>query len=90
MSLFLQLIAAYKELNAIHPLYGKHSTPPLTPEAWWTSLIRRCMIHAGASEDALSARGDDLGKALLARFESEKGYRDFSDTLSTCGYIVST
>lgn len=41
---------AYKEMTATHPLYGKHSRPPLTPEAWWTALINKCMVHAGATE----------------------------------------
>lgn len=77
------LTAAFKEMNVVYPLYGKHSTPPLTPEAWWSDLIRRCMLHAGASEADLAAQGDKLTRSLLARFESDKGYRAFSDTLST-------
>lgn len=45
---------AYKEMNARYPLYGKHSTPPLTPESWWTHLIVKCMQHAGVAEDRKS------------------------------------
>lgn len=44
-------------MNATYPLYGKHSTPPLTPESWWTQLIVKCMRHAGAGEDRKGTLG---------------------------------
>ncbi|GMK56478.1 hypothetical protein CspeluHIS016_0303180 [Cutaneotrichosporon spelunceum] len=75
---------AFKEMNAIHPVYGKHSTPPLTPEGWWTDLIHRCMAHAGASESNLDRVGPGLAHAILERFESSEGYIDFPETLDVC------
>lgn len=93
--------AAFKEMSVAHPLYGKHSRPPLTPEAWWSTLIGKCMLHAGATEygelqarhlavsltSELAQQGDRLTQSLLARFESDVGYRNFPDTLSTCKLI---
>jgi len=46
----LTRIAAFKEMLAAYPLYGKHASPPLTPEAWWSTLIHKCMLHAGAGQ----------------------------------------
>ncbi|RSH87113.1 hypothetical protein EHS25_003602 [Saitozyma podzolica] len=71
---------AFKEMERQFPLYGKLAKPPVSPEAWWAELIRRCMLHAGASQsDVDTATG--LGESLLTRFESDHGYRDFDDTL---------
>ncbi|BEJ13462.1 hypothetical protein CspHIS471_0306360 [Cutaneotrichosporon sp. HIS471] len=72
---------AFKEMNAIHPVYGKHSNPPLTPEGWWTDLIHKCMAHAGASERDLDMVGPTLAHSILQRFESTEGYIDFPETL---------
>ncbi|BEI82632.1 hypothetical protein CcaverHIS002_0305000 [Cutaneotrichosporon cavernicola] len=55
---------AFKEMNAIHPVYGKHSNPPLTPEGWWTDLIHKCMAHAGASERDLDRETLDVLRGL--------------------------
>lgn len=44
-------------------------------------LIERCMVHAGAEEDEVKAIMPRLGPALLSRFESEVGYRNFPETL---------
>ncbi|KAK4689654.1 hypothetical protein P7C73_g447, partial [Tremellales sp. Uapishka_1] len=74
--------AAFKSINSAHPLYGKHSSPPLSPEEWWTSLIRECMIKAGAERSQIETGMNKLGPALLARFESEKGYRNFPETIA--------
>lgn len=70
-------------MNAQFPLYGKHSTPPLTPEKWWSTLIQRCMVHAGAGASEVDKQGGELAAALLKRFESEVGYRAFEDTMPT-------
>jgi len=40
-----------------YPLYGKRGNPPISPEQWWTELIRRCVKEAGA---------DQAGKSRLA------------------------
>lgn len=41
---------AFKEMESAWPLYGKHANPPLTPEQWWTEVITRTMLHAGAAQ----------------------------------------
>jgi hypothetical protein len=41
--------SAFKSMSEKYPLYGKHGEPPISPEAWWTELIRRCIKEAGAS-----------------------------------------
>lgn len=41
---------AFKAMEARWPVYGKHSTPALSPEQWWTELIKQCMLEAGAAE----------------------------------------
>ncbi|WOO82565.1 Haloacid dehalogenase-like hydrolase domain-containing protein 3 [Vanrija pseudolonga] len=74
---------AFKEMNAQYPLYGKHSVPPLTPEKWWSTLIHKCMVHAGAGASEVDQKGSELAAALLKRFESEVGYRAFEDTMPT-------
>jgi hypothetical protein len=39
--------------------------------------------HAGAPEHVLAQKGEALTDRLLARFESEEGYRNFPDTIPT-------
>lgn len=51
---FAHARSAFKEMEAAHPMYGKFSDPPLTPAQWWTELIRRCMVHAGAASEGTS------------------------------------
>jgi hypothetical protein len=43
-------LLAFKDMDRQFPLYGKLAKPPISPEAWWTELIQRCMLHAGASQ----------------------------------------
>ena len=44
----LMFSLAFREMDKTWPLYGKHSDPPLSPEEWWTEVIKRTMLHAGA------------------------------------------
>ncbi|ORX40875.1 HAD-like domain-containing protein [Kockovaella imperatae] len=74
---------AYKEMNQIWPLYGKHTDPPTAPEDWWAELIRRCMVHAGGDEQEVLQVMPRLGPALLERFESDEGYEPFPEALTT-------
>ena len=86
-------------MNSTWRVYGKHSDPPLIPEDWWLEVIKRTMRHAGAAAEGfwvhLLARSIDvysavdeaipkLGPALLERFESDEGYRNFTDTIPCC------
>jgi hypothetical protein len=41
---------AFKAMEVRWPVYGKHSKPALSPEQWWTELIKQCMLEAGAAE----------------------------------------
>ncbi|KAL7420930.1 hypothetical protein Q5752_004884 [Cryptotrichosporon argae] len=74
---------AFREMSRVHPLYGKHSAPPLSPADWWSGLIRRCMLHAGTAEADVERVGDALVGSLLGRFESDVGYVDFPETLAS-------
>jgi hypothetical protein len=74
-------------MEAEHPLYGKHGDPPISPEQWWTELIRRCIKEAGATEAELKNCQAETSRALLQRFESEHGYVDFPETLKACTSI---
>lgn len=35
-------------------MYGKFSSPPLTPEIWWGGLINDTFLHAGVSASGSS------------------------------------
>ncbi|WVQ86281.1 hypothetical protein IAT38_008449 [Cryptococcus sp. DSM 104549] len=73
---------AFKAVDAKWPLYGKHSDPPLSPEEWWVKIIHETLSQAGASDKELGDRMKVIGPSLLARFESDAGYRNFSETIS--------
>ncbi|WVQ95417.1 hypothetical protein IAU59_002514 [Kwoniella sp. CBS 9459] len=74
---------AFKEIDATWPLYGKHSTPPLSPEEWWTKIIYQTLRHAGASAQDLDAKIELIGPTLMRRFESDEGYHNFPETIET-------
>lgn len=44
-------LQAFPKLNKLHPLYGLHSIPKLTPDEWWGLLIKDVMLDAGADRD---------------------------------------
>ncbi|OWZ63222.1 hypothetical protein AYX15_04743 [Cryptococcus neoformans] len=73
---------AFKKVDAQYPLYGKHSTPSLTPEEWWTRIIYETLREAGASKRELDGKIDAIGPALMSRFESDFGYRNFPETVA--------
>lgn len=89
---FIAVIAdpgAFKEMDKTWPMYGKHADPPLTPEKWWTELIRRSIVNAGAEPSLVDHALPRLGPSLLKRFESEAGYRNFPETLDTRACVSS-
>ena len=48
---------AWKEISTQHPLYGKHSTPPLHYNDWWNLIIERTFLYADvASSGKLRSR----------------------------------
>ncbi|ADV25538.1 hypothetical protein I315_04707 [Cryptococcus gattii Ru294] len=73
---------AFKKVDAQYPLYGKHSTPSLTPKEWWTMIIYETLREAGASKQELDGKIDAIGPALMSRFESDEGYRNFPETIA--------
>jgi hypothetical protein len=70
-------------MEKTYPLYGKHSDPSLSPEEWWTMLIRHCLVNGGADSSAAERAMGSLGPRLLERFESKEGYVEFADTFNT-------
>nr|XP_031858266.1 uncharacterized protein CI109_006317 [Kwoniella shandongensis]KAA5525338.1 hypothetical protein CI109_006317 [Kwoniella shandongensis] len=78
---------AFKEIDATWPLYGKHSSPPLSPEEWWTTIIYQTLLVAGASKGELDKKIDVIAPSLLARFESDEGYHNFPETIACLNAI---
>ncbi|WWC72793.1 uncharacterized protein I206_106757 [Kwoniella pini CBS 10737] len=72
---------AFRAVNADWPLYGKHTHPALTPEEWWTKIIYQTLLEAGASSSELNEKIGMIGPALMSRFESDKGYKNFPETI---------
>ncbi|WWC65006.1 uncharacterized protein I303_107620 [Kwoniella dejecticola CBS 10117] len=72
---------AFKAVDAKWPLYGKHSNPALTPEEWWTKIIYETLLEAGADRTELDDKIGKIGPALMSRFESDEGYRNFPETI---------
>ncbi|WRT70923.1 uncharacterized protein IL334_007922 [Kwoniella shivajii] len=73
---------AFKAIDSKWPLYGKHATPALTPEEWWTKIIYQTLLEAGAEKKDLDENIGVIGPALMSRFESDEGYRNFPETTS--------
>jgi len=69
--------AAFRSLEREQPVYGKGS------QAWWSEVIRRTALGAGASEKALAVSLPKIVPSLLQRFSSREGYRAFDDALPT-------
>ncbi|WVQ63476.1 uncharacterized protein L199_001629 [Kwoniella botswanensis] len=78
---------AFKAVDSKWPLYGKHTEPALTPEEWWTKIIHQTLLEAGAPKDDLDQKISVIGPALMNRFESDKGYRNFPETLETLSQL---
>ncbi|WVQ77150.1 hypothetical protein IAR50_006833 [Cryptococcus sp. DSM 104548] len=74
---------AFKKVDASWPLYGKHTTPALTPEEWWGKIIYETYLVAGAPEAELAEKMDGILPNLLARFESDVGYKLFPETIAS-------
>ncbi|GAA5839029.1 hypothetical protein JCM5353_001959 [Sporobolomyces roseus] len=65
---------AFKQWLKTHPLYGKHSSPPLEPTAWWAGVIGDTFRFAGVSQQELAPVEDNLANSLVQRFWGEEGY----------------
>ncbi|KAF8070532.1 HAD-like domain-containing protein [Lyophyllum atratum] len=66
---------AFQSLEREQPVYSKGS------DAWWSEVIRRTALGAGADEKALTASLPEIVPRLLRRFSSKEGYRAFDDAI---------
>ncbi|KAG6849991.1 hypothetical protein H0H93_002781 [Arthromyces matolae] len=48
---------------------------------WWSQVIKRTAIGAGADENAVDASLSQMVPQLLRRFSSKEGYKAFDDAL---------
>ncbi|GAA5924526.1 hypothetical protein JCM1841_004610 [Sporobolomyces salmonicolor] len=72
---------AFKQWARSHPLYGKHSDPPLDSSAWWAGVIQDTFRFAGVPPEELAPVHIALSTALVQRFWGEEGYSLHSDAL---------
>ncbi|GAA6019001.1 hypothetical protein JCM10207_006284 [Rhodosporidiobolus poonsookiae] len=80
--------SAFSAQASAHPLYGKHSTPPLSPSAWWASVIHSTFLHAGVPASSLSAVSTDLTTSLITRFHGPLGYALHADVRPFLARVV--
>ncbi|KAI0305560.1 HAD hydrolase subfamily IA REG-2-like protein [Multifurca ochricompacta] len=68
---------ALKQLQVEKPLYSAGAT------GWWSEVIFRTAMGAGADARAVEKHIDTIVPVLMKRFSSREGYRLFDDTLET-------
>ncbi|GAA5923640.1 Dpi35p [Sporobolomyces koalae] len=59
---------AFKKWAQTHPLYGKHSVPPLEPRWWWKGVIGDTFRFAGVSHLEVTKVENELSDSLIDRF----------------------
>ncbi|GAA6033666.1 hypothetical protein JCM8097_004373 [Rhodosporidiobolus ruineniae] len=64
-----------------HPLYGKHSKPPLDPSDWWSGVIQETFRNAGVTSQDFQPVKAKLSSNLVQRFWGKEGYELHSDVL---------
>ncbi|KAJ7703100.1 HAD-like domain-containing protein [Mycena rosella] len=67
---------ALRQLQAEKPVYGEKGT-----SAWWTDVIQRTALGAGAEPQALNASLSDIVQTLMSTFSTKQGYKAFDDSL---------
>ncbi|GAA5974370.1 hypothetical protein JCM11641_005239 [Rhodosporidiobolus odoratus] len=80
---------AFKKWAKDHPLYGKHSTPPLDPRAWWIGVIEQTFQEAGVPSHELDPVASSLSSALVERFHGKEGYDLHADALPFLSALAS-
>ncbi|GAA6062611.1 hypothetical protein JCM10212_002205 [Sporobolomyces blumeae] len=65
---------AFKQWAAEHPLYGKHSNPPLRSTEWWQGVIQDTFRFAGVPQEELEPVQDSLAQTLVRRFWGQEAY----------------
>ncbi|GAA5994003.1 hypothetical protein JCM5350_001529 [Sporobolomyces pararoseus] len=73
---------AFKSWIKSHPLYGKHSVPPLQPGDWWGGVIGDTFRFAEVSDENLRTIVPSLSTALIQRFWGSEGYSLHPEFLS--------
>ncbi|KAJ7597533.1 HAD-like protein [Mycena floridula] len=66
---------ALSQLRIERPLYEKGT------KLWWTEVIKRTALNAGANEHALDQSLSQIVSTLLHRFSSNLGYEAYPDVL---------
>jgi len=66
---------AFSSLESEQPVYRKGS------RAWWSEVIRRTALGAGADPKALDGSLTKIVSRLMTRFGSKEGYRAFDDAI---------
>ncbi|KAF9070649.1 HAD-like protein [Rhodocollybia butyracea] len=68
---------ALKSVQKEKPAYAQGS------HGWWTDVIERTALGAGANPEILDASLENIAASLMKRFSSREGYQDFSDAIPT-------
>jgi len=66
---------ALSQLQAEKPVYGPD------PASWWSAVIRRTALGAGADERVLDASLSAIVPQLMSSFSTKEGYKAFDDSL---------
>lgn len=66
---------AFMSVQAEQPTYNQGS------QLWWTEVIKRTALGAGADEQALSSSLAQIVSRLMTRFSSKEAYEAYDDTL---------
>ncbi|BGP28301.1 hypothetical protein JCM10296v2_000033 [Rhodotorula toruloides] len=70
---------AFKKWAKLHPLYGKHSSPPLDSSQWWSGVIGDTFRQAGVPASDFEPVERELCDTLVRRFWSREGYELHDD-----------
>ncbi|KAJ7446154.1 HAD-like domain-containing protein [Mycena galericulata] len=66
---------ALRQLQAEKPVYGDD------PTSWWSAVIKRTALGAGADEKVVNASLSAIVPRLMASFSTKEGYKPFDDSL---------
>ncbi|KAJ6625548.1 HAD-like domain-containing protein [Mycena sp. CBHHK59/15] len=66
---------AFRQLQAEKPVYGANSL------SWWSEVIRRTAVGAGADAKAVDASLSLIAPRLMASFSNKEGYKAFDDSI---------
>ncbi|KAF9465007.1 HAD-like domain-containing protein [Collybia nuda] len=72
---------AFRALETEQPVYNKGS------QTWWSEVIKRTALGAGANAKDLDASLPKIVASLMSRFSSKEGYRAFPDAIPTIHHL---